>query len=131
MPDDELQDPAQERSARTADATIQSGEGGFRDERYSDDQARAAFEMVLSYRRKAEEHPEAAEDHALSSAMIAGELMRGIMLWAAEALGFLYDPAEAQRPPVEEACWIIARTLDLGLPVMQPSARACQSLNAV
>ena len=105
------------------EVTVPPG-GGSCNERYSEGQARIALDTLLGLRRKAEECPEAAEGHALVAAMSAGLFVRGILSWAAEALGLLYDADEARRPPVEEARWIVARTLDLGLPVMQPSARA-------
>jgi len=90
--------------------------------RYDDERARVALEMLLDLRRRAEACPQVAESDAHFAAMAAGFLVRGILGWAAEALGLLYDAREGQRPPVEQARLIIARTLELGLPVMQPSA---------
>lgn len=116
------------------EVTVPPG-GGSCNERYSDEQARTALDTLLGLRRKAEDCPEAAEGHALVAAMFAGLFLRGILSWAAEALGLLFDADEARRPPVEEARWIVARTLDLGLPVMEPStkaalAHALRALNA-
>ncbi len=103
-------------------ATVPGGDGAASDERFDDETARRLFETLLAMRRKAEACPEEAKRAAEFAAHAAGLLSRGVLGWAAEALGLLYSDDEARRPPVEEARNIIATTVRLGLPVMQPSA---------
>ncbi len=99
------------------------GDGTFSGEQLDDEAARRWFEVLLSVRRTAEDRPEQAARAAEFAAHAAGLLSRGVLGWAAEALGLLYSDDEAQRPPVEEERRIIASTRRFGLPVMQPSAK--------
>ena len=113
--------PRKEKGAKMTTATVPpGGDGTFSGERLDDEAARRLFEVLLSVRRMAEDRPEQAARAAEFAARTAGLLSRGVLGWAAEALGLLYSDDEARR--VEEARNIIATTVRLGLPVMQPSA---------
>jgi hypothetical protein len=104
-------------------ATVPGGDGTASNERFDDETARRWFETLLEMRRMAEARPEEAKRAAEFAAHAAGLLSRGVLGWAAEALGLLYSDDEPRRPPVEEARDVIATTVRLGLPVMQPSAK--------
>lgn len=103
-------------------ATVPGGNGASSYEQFDDEAAKRWFETLLNLRRMAEVRPEEAKRAAEIAARTAGMLSRGVLGWAAEALGLLYSDDEARRPPVEEARRIIVSTLRLGLPMMQPSA---------
>jgi hypothetical protein len=85
--------------------------------RLEDDDAFEMLESILELRRKVEQDGKAGRHRATIAAKYCDALIRGIMGWAAELLGFLRPPAVDAQLPLEDRRRLAAVTIALGLPV--------------
>jgi hypothetical protein len=92
-------------------------------ERLEDDEAFELLRMILVLRREVEQDGKAVLQRADYAAAFCYQLVRGLMGWGAERIGFLMPPSDYAKLPLEERRRLTAENILLGLPVFQDKER--------
>lgn len=93
---------------------------------WSDRRIRGMVEDLLRMRREAEAGKPPSLHDAYRAASHCARLLEALLSWAATKLGLRLSPEEWRRLPNAEKRALLARTLMLGLPILQP--KACHEL---